>query len=269
MDSLKLGLVGLSNAEVSLVQTLFRLHKVDLSFIWTLTAAPPFDALLVDAACKPADYQALKGKGTKLKFLGRMHDDDEGVMPRPIRSDLLLHWLNSIEVAILHGGHDQYASTASDPHSGGADAMQRISRLRWKVSSLLGVEVDDALDGFESGRCAFKLKRWPSPEVLQGDVNRIRIATLLSRKHLALKDVASLSRVPTERCSMVVRDLYKARLLESKDVGVVAVPAPAPALATETPGTNEVESEPLSSPSRPRGLGRPLIASIRKRFGIL
>lgn len=274
MDSLKLGLVGLSAAEESLVQTLFRLHKVDPSFIWTLAAAPPFDALLVDAGCDPLSYQALRGRETAVKVLGRLHDDAEGVMPRPIRSDLLVHWLNSIEVGILHGGHDQFASTAGDQPSQGAGSGWRSSRLRWKVSSLLGIETGDAVDAFAAGECLFKLKRWPSPDLLMGDVNRIRIATLLSRKHLGLKDLVSLSRVPADKCSTFVRALFKEQLLESKPVAVAAKSAAPMAAAVVTMTSSDAgdEHESSSAPSTPprtRGLGSSLIASIRKRFGIL
>lgn len=268
MDSLKLGLVGLSAAEESLVKTLFRLHKVEPSFIWTLASAPPFDALLVDAESGATSHLNLKGKGTKVKFLGRLHDEAEGVMPRPIRSDLLVNWLNSIEVGILHGSHDLYASTEGEQHSDVPGSMRRVSRSRWKIQSLLGAEVNDALDAFESGARAFKLKRWPPQELLQGDVSRIRIATLLSRKHLGLKDLASLSRVPAERCLVFVRSLIKAQLLASKDVGVAAVSSHVPAVMAASSGGDDVETE-SPAPSRARGLRSSLIASIRKRFGIL
>ncbi|MFC3686538.1 hypothetical protein [Hydrogenophaga luteola] len=274
MDSLKLGLVGLSAAEESLVQTLFRLHKVDPSFIWTLATSSPFDALLVDAGCDPLSYQTLRGSGTAVKVLGRLNDDAEGVMPRPIRSDLLVHWLNSIEVGILHGGHDQFASTAGQQQSQGAGGGWRASRLHGKVSSLLGIEAGDAMDPFIAGDCLFKLKRWPPPELLLGDVNRIRIATLLSRKHLSLKDLASLSRVPADKCSIFVRTLFKEQLLESKPVSVAAksaVPDAAAAVTMTSPYAAEEQdsSSAPATPPRTRGLGSSLIASIRKRFGIL
>lgn len=185
-------------------------------------------------------------------------------MPRPIRSDLLVQWLNSIEVGILHGGSDLYASTAGEHAYERPGDSRSAGRPPLNMSSLLGTEVDSALDAFRAGRNAFKLKRWPSPDLLQGDVSRIRIATLLSRKHLALKDLAALSRVPAERCVIFVRALFKARLLGVEEVGGSAA-------AARVSGAPMDHSQDAGSPVplKARGLGSSLIASIRKRFGIL
>ncbi|WP_137921115.1 hypothetical protein [Hydrogenophaga sp. 2FB] len=254
MNFLKLGLVGLSSAEEALVATLFRLHGVDPSFIWTLASEAPFDALLVDTRSYEAALAGWKGRKTHLMRLGPLVGDVDGVLMRPIRSDLLMRWLNSIEVEILHGGQDPFASTVS------ASAFHGV---HWKVSSFFGMGKEDALHAFKVGGCAFKLRRWPTPDLLKGDVHRIRMATMLSRRHLKLAELSSLCRMPEVKCEEFVEELYKSQLLDeatSKAVDVEAAPLVKQPL---------VDVPTLRDEPKARGLGRSLIASIRKRFGIL
>jgi hypothetical protein len=251
MNFLKLGLVGLSSAEEALVATLFRLHGVDPSFIWTLASVEPFDALLVDTQSYDAACARWKGRKTHIMRLGPLTGDADGVLSRPIRSDLLLRWLNSIEVEILHGGQDPFASTVS---------ASAFSSLHWKVSSFFGIGQEDALHVFKTGGCTFKLRRWPTPDLLKGDVHRIRMATMLSRRHLKLNELSSLCRMPEVKCEEFVKELYKSQLLdEGASVASVIRATPSPT----------VEVSPTRIEPKARGLGVSLIASIRKRFGIL
>src|SRR5690606_22454767 len=104
MDTLKLGLLGLPEPEARLVATLFRLHGVERSFIWSLASDGPFDAVLVDAALPEAEWRAAVGEGVPVRRLLAVGVPSAGAdeMARPIRSDRLVDWLNSVEVQILH-----------------------------------------------------------------------------------------------------------------------------------------------------------------------
>lgn len=249
MDFLKLGLVGLPDAEASLVNTLFRLHRMDASFIWALSETGPFDAVLVDSTVPEHHLRAVIGKRVRISRLLPMGvpPGAGGEMSRPIRSDHLVGWLNSIEVDILHGGGDGFASTAA--YSGHASSLP-ASRSGF-------VPVSASRPGFALQR--FKLKRWPSAAILAADVVRIRAATLLSRRLLTLSELSSLSGMQLQRSEEFVMELAQHRLLETAD----PLPAPAPVQRGSPPSVKSGESRA----ARP-GLGRALISSIRRRFGM-
>lgn len=253
MDYLRLGLTGISAAEVSLVSTLFRLHRVDPSFIWTLASEPPFDALLVDIDCSAEQYEGLKGAGTQLMRLGGIDCALPDTLPRPIRSDLLVRWLNSIEVEILHSSRDPFASTSVDSLQGHSSLSPRTGapiRERAKtVPAPLAVPT----------HLRQKLRRWPSAALLAGEVNRIRMATMLSRRPLSVVELSNATRVSVEECSAFWAQLQAASLLET-------VTAPT---STVTPAETTPSGPPtLPTASKARGIGRALLQSIRHRFGL-
>jgi hypothetical protein len=248
MDQLRLGLMGLSAAEDALVATLFRLHRVDTSFIWSLTTKPPFDALLVDASCASDQCVPLMGTGTKLMRLGAMNGLVPGTMPRPIRSDLLLRWLNAVEVDILHNGRDPLVLTTTQSLPVSID-----------MAALAPVRKEDAARhapalSLPSG-ARVKLRRWPPAGLLRGDVNRLRMATMLSRRPLSTQELATATRVLPEQCMAFVQLLHETGLLES-----LAVTAPATLVQTE--------AKTAAATPATRGIGRSLLKSLRHRFGL-
>lgn len=262
MDALRLGLIGLSSAEDSLIATLFRLHRVDPSFIWALATQPPYDALLVDSACKANEFEHLMGLDTKLMRLGPIGSEEPGELARPIRSDYLIRWLNTIEVEILHSSGDQFASTG---------IQSRHSRSWLDSDAGTGRRQPVIVEGQnerphshalpDGGR--FKLLRWPTGPLLSGDVNRIRMATMLSRRSLTVQDLNATTQVADGACKVFLQELHDAGLLE------VVTPNP----TSEAAGVAQVDAKtqggmaPLPE-AKARGVGRSLLRSIRKRFGI-
>jgi len=251
MDSLKLGLVGLPAAESNLVATLFRLHRVEPSFIWSLAETGPFDAVLADATVSDERLRAFAGKSAQVRRLMPVGQvaKEEGAMSRPIRSDHLVAWLNAIEVGVLHGGGDGFAATSAQ--SG-------------HVSLALGVQ-PDSLDQLLAARGGaanqrFKLRRWPPPAILAADVVRIRAATLLSRRLMSLAELSTVSGMPPNRCEEFVGELTHVGLLE------IAEDLPKTAPAQSMPQQAEdVHARPAVTKA---GFGRALISSIRRRFGM-
>lgn len=250
MDFLRFGAVGLSSAEDALVATLFRLHRVDPSFIWTRATEAPFDALLIDSRCDADAYEHLMGRDTQIVRLGDIDSALPGQLPRPIRSDLLVRWLNSIEIQILHGSKDPFASTSIESRLGPHSHAPR---------SILPVPATPAVPTAHlpvlNPGTRVKLRRWPSHALLGGDVSRIRMATMLSRRALTLEDLVAATGVATHHCLQFVGALRHAGLLE------MAVPeiAPTPAL----PAAAAKDQSPTT-----RGIGRSLLRSIRQRFGL-
>lgn len=262
MDALRLGLIGLSSAEDALVATLFRLHRVDPSFIWQLATAPPFDALLVDAACHPSEFDHLLGMNTKLMKLGEIDSDRPDELPRPVRSHVLVRWLHSIEVEILHSSGDQFASTG----------IQSRHSMSWqdpetthggRLAPRPGPGPEAVSPARLTAGARFKLRRWPPHSYLNGDVNRVRMATMLSRRALSVRDLSASTLVPDSQCENFLRELLNAQLLDE------VIPAPA---AFKPAGPDADRSTPAAQTSMPepksRGIGQSLLRSIRKRFGI-
>jgi hypothetical protein len=255
MESFKLGVLGLSEPEQSLVATLFRLHRVDPSFIWTLTSAPPFDALLVDASVPARSHVQSVGPRTKVKRLGLPGTTNPGEMPRPIRSDLLVGWLTSIEAGLLQEARRAAPPTGlPDPLAGPKMATStEASPMNPETGSHKAIPVT----ALPVDNMVFKLKRWPPAGVMARDVGRIRMATLLSRKTMSLSELTMLSRMPDSVCLHFLRELDAQGLLETTSL--------------QKPLTihrHAHKTEPgLPARARP-GVASSLIHSIRRRFGI-
>lgn len=60
----------------------------------------------------------------------------------------------------------------------------------------------------------YKLKSWPSPEWLQEDAFRIRVASLLAQKSLMLNEVASATGASWVQCQACLSSLLAAGLLQ-------------------------------------------------------
>lgn len=268
MEFLRLGLAGLTAAEERLVATLFRLHGIDCSFIWTLADQSPFDALLVDAQCPETEFQPLIGKHTHVLRLDQHGVQSEGVMSRPIRSDQLLNWLNSIEISLLHSPGFATATTAPflSPLELTSDQPQLKptavppAPLRRTATTPSKPQLPPQW-ALRNGSTEYKLKRWPPQSLLNKDVVKLRVATMISRRAMSLQEAANLSHIPTQRCEEY--------LLEWVSHGLVSMcnrpVAPSRSCMPATPAPSQHAARPV-----PRhGFGASLIHSIRKRFGIL
>ncbi|MEZ5703001.1 MAG: hypothetical protein R3E42_15240 [Burkholderiaceae bacterium] len=257
MDLLKLGLLGLPQAEVRLIAILFRLHSVEPSFIWTLPPAAPFDALLVDASVPEHEVAPLRSTGTQIIRLSAPGRENAGEMPRPIRSDRLISWLNGIEVGLLHGERDGHsisaghAVTATSSHEPAVTSAPTVARPPAAEPAPLNLS-DQAL--------TFKLKRWPPSNLVEKDVNRIRLATVLSRKPISLKELGTVSRVGDYECRTFIQDLARLDLLF---IDRRIEKSPEQALLAEFPLRTETPK-----PVAKKG-GFALISSIRRRFGLI
>jgi hypothetical protein len=247
MAPFTLGTLGLPKAEQSLVATLFRLHRVDPSFIWALSSTPPFDALLVDAGLPVQSYVHCVEPYTQVKRLSSPGNPAPGQMHRPIRSDLLVGWLSSIEVLLRQASRQTAPQTA---------AVVAESRVQAPAPMKASAPTERALPGDNT---LFKLTRWAPPHVLAREVGRVRIATLLSRKHMSLTELAMLSRMTVTACFAFLSELEAIGILQTTERQDQRPLVP-PRLVHQT--------SPVQ-PSRARpGVTSSLIHSIRRRFGI-
>ncbi|MCD6664573.1 MAG: hypothetical protein LT081_00640 [Hydrogenophaga sp.] len=243
--TLTLGLVGLSDPECALVATLFRLHRVEPSFIWTLVDSGPVDALLVDASMLQEDFADRMGACTQVMRLSPHGGEREGQMSRPIRSDRLVAWLNSVELERLQQAPVRSAQAEAPPPAAPAAVVAR-------QDAPVAIAMPEA-NGYDGP--AWRLRRWPAPALLGKDAIRIRLATMLSRRAMSLPELASLARVPLAHCQQFVTELQRQGLIDILPSSpTTVVPRPEARAATAVTSTR-------------RGVGASLIHSIRRRFG--
>ena len=240
--TLTLGLVGLSDPECALVATLFRLHRVEPSFIWTLAGSGMVDALLVDDSVAEQDFAHRMGPRAQVMRLSPHGVDREGQMSRPIRSDRLVGWLNSVELERL-----QQAPVKP------AQAVALTPAVPAAVVTRREAPAAPAAVGYEGP--AWRLRRWPAPALLGKDAIRIRLATMLSRRAMSLPELAALARVPLAHCQQFVTELQRQGLID-------VLPSSPTTLAPRP----EARAAAAVTSTR-RGVGASLIHSIRRRFG--
>ena len=179
MTNLRLGTYQLPAAEVVLVQTLFRLYAHSGDFNWTFVTAPPYDALLVDGSTgdEIAPEAALMAKSV-LRLTRMNAAPGPDTLQRPIRSDKLLEWLRSLQ----NGFEDTRPASWMASVPGEPDLLEP-SQPELVVSPQ-----------------RFKLRRWPPAALLRSDPNRIRMATILSRRALNASDLAAISGQAVAEC---------------------------------------------------------------------
>jgi hypothetical protein len=261
VESLQLGVLGLSEAEERLIRTLFRLHRVDPSFIWTVATEGPFDALLVDDSLDPRSYASARGEHTQVMRLGDIHAvANDGLMPRPIRSDLLATWLNKIEVVILHQGHDAFSSTIL--HS-------RHSRLPIPTPSAENATVANAQPAAPSPELdstSFKLKRWPSEALHKRDSVTIRMASMLTRRPMTIAELSEASGQSLAACRALIQ-MFRLQNLLNETHPPAAIPERVTVQSAKTVPA-EAHKPRVQQQQRKSRFGGSLIKSIRQRLGI-
>lgn len=239
MSQLRLGAYQLPAAEVVLVQTLFRLYAHSGDFNWTFVSAPPYDAILVDGTQGPVTPEVARMAKSVLR-LTRMHDPVEpDTLQRPIRADKLQAWLNSI-----HNGFQdtrpvtQWSGVPTEPAlSAPAPVVETptISPLR------------------------FKLRRWPPAALLRSDPNRIRMATILSRRALNAAELSTISGQAVNECQAFLQTLQTTGLVEVQQEPI----APPPSAGAHS-ASHAAPAATVAKPTFARGL----ISGIRRRLGL-
>jgi hypothetical protein len=219
MTAFTLGVHNLPAAEVVLIKTLMRLFPATATFKWRFAETGPFDAVLTDAT-HAADEVPAKLARAVLKITRADAATDADCITRPIRAEQLQAWL------ALQG-----------------ELLQLLPRPAARSSRVATAH---------AAGTRFKLRRWPSAAVLKNDPQRIRLATLLSRRALGTRELSHISRLPADLCQDFVDTLQQTGLIEvERAPAAAAAPRKAPAAAAV-----------------PRPLAGGLIDGIRRRLGL-
>jgi hypothetical protein len=240
VSDLRLGVVHLEPKDVAYVRALVRLFAHTEKLSWSFADAAPYHAVVADAragAADPGFFAAFKGVVLSLGHTPGISAAD--TIAYPIRADQFRDWLKLRQdslLDVLYRAEDPARATApaAAPVKGGALASAAL----------------------EAGR-RFKLRRWPSAELLRGDPAAMRMATFMSRNALSIAQLAALTGQPEDACSRFVTVLQGAKLL------VELVAAGEQGASTAAPALAMVGNAPAVAPAR-----RGLMASLRRHLGL-
>lgn len=258
MKILRLGVIELHPAEEALIKTLFRLYGVEPAFKWHLVTNPPYDALLIDYRYWPDDLNKNAYGRSVMKVAPFGQEADDG-MRRPIRSEQLVDWLGQVQLEIE--GPRQidkgiFSRWKAKPQSTALESAN-IGAESWLNGA--GTPPKNNPEG-GSRKAYFKLIRWPGPDLIQGDHNRIRIATLLTRRYFDLNSISGHANVSFSECEKFVVELDRRGLLRKMQD------------ASPPPNKNFLDSIYGSESHKPETKnetqGVSLISRIRRRLGI-
>lgn len=233
-SQLRLGTIGLAAKDVAYIRALLRLYTHTAKLAWVLVDQPPYQAVVTDRAARagdPAWFAQFTGAVLTLVEPPGAPEDD--TVAYPVHAEQLRTWLARRQ-------QDLHA-----PASRAAPAPAAAPNVTAPAAAA------SAAVPAAAGELRFKLRRWPSPALLQGDPSHLKIATLLSRNALGIARLAALSGQPEDACRRFLVTLQQAGLLvESVASG-------------STPGHANAPAAPAAAPVRAG-----LLASLRRHLGL-
>lgn len=237
-SQLRLGTIGLAAKDVAYIRALLRLYTHTAKLAWVLVDQPPYQAVVTDRAARagdPAWFAQFTGAVLTLVEPPGAPEDD--TVAYPVHAEQLRTWLARRQQDL----HAPASRTAPAPAPAAAPNVTASA-----PTAAAAAAVPAAV-----GERRFKLRRWPSPALLQGDPSHLKIATLLSRNALGVARLAALTGQSEDACRRFVATLHGAGLLvESVASG-------------STPGHANAPAAPAAAPVRAG-----LLASLRRHLGL-
>jgi hypothetical protein len=216
VERFKVGVHQLPPAQAGLVRALVQLLSSGSNqFPWTFSTEGPYDALIVDSHSPDIGDARLRASTHALSALGSFDQTVPAgleVLDWPLRADRLESWLGRVQRTL---GRAQPEPVRAEPVA--------------------------------ASQARYRLKRWPPTELLRGDPRRVRLATLLTKRHLDLAELQRLSGEPADRCQVFLQLLQGFNLVDLQAGAAIPVAAPQRAM------------QPLP---------RTVIQSIRRRLGL-
>jgi len=254
MQELKLGAINLEPKDVAYIRALMRLFKSTENLEWVFAEQPPYHALVTNRAGRMAAPSAFRDfAGVVLTLVDPPGEPELNTVAYPIHATQFRDWLKLRQavVAVLevdNGAPRQMpaAAAARQPASAAPPASA-------PAPATVAASAEQRTLPLPQGAAAlptYKLRRWPSPDVLGADSVHIRIATLMSRNALSTQQLAALTGRSEQTCQKFVATLLAAGLL----IEVATAGAPA--------ATMPVVDAPVSA----RRTG--LMASLRRHLGL-
>lgn len=232
MTELRLGTINLDPKDLAYVRSLVRLFAHTEKLNWSFADAAPYHAVVADPgarAAHPGFFASFQGLVLTLGSLPGAGAVDS--VAYPIRANQFRDWLK----------------------------MRQDSLRDFLTRDEAPVRIADAAAPGAASQSAgrYKLRRWPSADLLRGDPSATRMATFMSRNALSTAQLATLSGQPEEACTRFVGVLRAAGLLVEVVTAESAVPA-SPSLPVAAH-----DATATAAPVR-----RGLMASLRRHLGL-
>lgn len=211
MESRRLGTYSLPPTETALIQALLRLYGGQVSR-WKLVSTPPYDALIIDDALPQPEQKKAGELATAILRLTRMKVNTDGnALQRPVRAEDLFNWLRETE-----------RQDASPPaawagkSSSGQTKITPAATVQTQRRPAAGLQARPRAAGGDS-QARYKLHRWPPQIMLRGDPHRLRMATMLSRRHLSTEELATVSGQSTDDARLFLQLLLNTGLVRKEE----------------------------------------------------
>jgi hypothetical protein len=227
---LRVGVSYLSERETTLLRGLIKLNAhTEHGAGWEFVESAPYDLMFIDESQADASIVAnLKLTTPVVSVLNAQSTELPNSLLRPFASEALMSWLKRAR---------KHAETKPAPAPVAKPALE---------STLPGA--------FLSTR--FKLIKWPPALVLGGDPARIRMATMLSKQSLHMKELAMIAQQPLE--------LVHTFLVALHQTGLLVIGQPTYAITSPSVGSNQVAV--VNKQEKTSLLG--LMGLLRKKLGL-
>lgn len=268
MQELKLGAINLEPKDVAYIRALMRLFKSTENLEWVFAEQPPYHALVTNRAGRMAAPSAFRDfAGVVLTLVDPPGEPELNTVAYPIHATQFRDWLKLRQAVVSVLDVDNVApqrvpAPASVVASASAaPAATAAGRQPASAAPPAGAPAPATVAASAEQRTlplpqsaaalpTYKLRRWPSADVLGAESVHIRIATLMSRNALSTQQLAALTGRSEQTCQKFVATLLAAGLL----IEVAHAGAPA--------ATMPVVDAPVSA----RRTG--LMASLRRHLGL-
>jgi len=245
---------------------LLRLYGQHGESRWAYADTPPYDAILVDASApESASLPPVRLSSRHVLRLTRGNASSAqggDALPRPLHAHKFRHWLDQVGLTLRTVPSTAPAESKTPipdedlaPPSYRSDAPVNEQDAQSSTEQVVVPDAAQAIPPADAPR--YRLLRWPRQGVLRGDAQRIRMATLLSRRAMNAFDLVSLTGFTPHQCEVFLQVLQASALLAAEQPA-----APAHNAASALPS-----AKPPSALARPR-FTEGLITGLRKRLGL-
>lgn len=234
MAQLRLGAIGLAPKDVAYIRALLRLYSHTAKLAWVFVDQPPYQAVVTDRAARVVEAAWFaQFPGPVLTLVDPPGVPEADTVAYPVHAEQLRTWLALRQHALL---------APQDP----ATPVAPLQPVAPPVAAPAPEATAPA-----AGERRYKLRRWPSTAVLQGDELHLKIATLLTRNALSTARLAALTGRSEQTCRTFLIALHQAGFLVESVV------------AGSTPGHANAPAAPAAAPVRSG-----MLASLRRHLGL-
>lgn len=249
MAQLRLGAIGLAAKDVAYIRALLRLYSHTAKLDWVFVDHPPFAAVVTDRAVRAAQAVWFAGfNGPVLTLVEPPGAPEADTVAYPVHAEQMRTWL-ALRQQTLRAPAAAMPAPAAAPVAAPATTSASAPAPAPIVSAPAPHASTAEAPAMAERR--YKLRRWPSPAMLQNNELHLKIATLLSRNDLSTLRLAALTGHSEDACRRFLIMLHQAGLLtESVAPGDMPGHAHEPADASAAPVRNG------------------LLASLRRHLGL-